>query len=91
MALTVGSYAWPGQPRLAATVTLVLTVALGTGGVQRGARVTRVLVAVVLTVLALVVVAGAGATRPPGEDLSEVNWAVGTPSEGRVVCCPPPD
>jgi APA family basic amino acid/polyamine antiporter len=50
-------------------VTLVLTVALGTGGVQRGARVTRVLVAVVLTVLALVVVAGAGATRPPGEDL----------------------
>ena len=35
------------------------TVALGTGGVQRGARLTRVLLAVVLAVLTLVVVAAA--------------------------------
>jgi APA family basic amino acid/polyamine antiporter len=70
MALTVGLYAWPEQPRVAATVALVLTVALGAGGVQRGARTTRVLVAVVLAVLALVVVAGlgvTGTTAPSGD------------------------
>src|SRR3954468_2194603 len=60
MALTVGAYAWPAQPRAAATVALVGTVALGTGGVRRGARLTRVLLVVVLGVLALVVVAATG-------------------------------
>jgi APA family basic amino acid/polyamine antiporter len=65
MALTVGAYAWPQQPRVAATVALVLTVALGTGGVQRGARLTRVLLVVVLAVLAFVVVAAAGMPGGP--------------------------
>jgi APA family basic amino acid/polyamine antiporter len=60
MALTVGVYAWPQQPRVAATIALVLTVALGTGGVQRGARLTRVLLVAVLAVLAVVVAAGVG-------------------------------
>lgn len=60
MALTVGVYAWPEQPRVAATAAVLLTVGLGTGGVRRGARLTRVLVGIVLAVLALVVVAAAG-------------------------------
>ena len=58
MALTVGSYAWPAQPRVAGLAALGVAVALGTGGVQRGARLTRVLVAVALAVLAVVVTAG---------------------------------
>ena len=57
MALTVGAYAWPAQPRVAGTVALVVAVALGTGGVQRGARLTRVLLALTLCVLLVVVVA----------------------------------
>ena len=64
MALTVGAYAWPSHPRPAATCALVVAAALGTGGVQRGARLTRVLLAVVLVVLTVVVaagIAGAGA------------------------------
>jgi APA family basic amino acid/polyamine antiporter len=57
MALTVGAYAWPAQPRIAGTVALVVAVALGTGGVQRGAGLTRVLLAVTLAVLLVVVAA----------------------------------
>src|SRR4051794_11020902 len=60
MALTLGAYASPAQPRVGATVALAATVALGTGGVRRGARLTRVLVVVVLGVLALVVLAATG-------------------------------
>jgi APA family basic amino acid/polyamine antiporter len=75
MALTVGAYAWPQRPRLAATIALLLTVALGTGGVQRGARLTRVLLAVVLAVLTLVVVAGVGV-----QDGRDVAGPVGGPT-----------
>jgi basic amino acid/polyamine antiporter, APA family len=57
MALTVGAYAWPAEPRIAGTVALVVAVALGTGGVQRGARLTRVLLALTLAVLLVVVAA----------------------------------
>ena len=68
MALTVGVYAWPAQPRLAGTIALVVAVALGTGGVQRGARLNRALLTATILVLALVVAAavtGLGAS-PPG-------------------------
>ncbi len=65
MALTVGAYTWPSHPRLAATVALVLTLALGTGGVQRGVRLTRLLLVVVLAVLALVLVAAATGPGAP--------------------------
>ncbi len=58
MALTVGAYAWPDHPRQAATIALVVAAVLGTGGVQRGARLTRLLLAVVLVVLAVVITAG---------------------------------
>jgi basic amino acid/polyamine antiporter, APA family len=60
MALTVGAYAWPARPRLAATVALAAAVALGTGGVRRGVRLTRALLA--LTLLALLTVIAAAAT-----------------------------
>jgi APA family basic amino acid/polyamine antiporter len=55
MALTFASYAWPGHLRLAAVLGVVALTALGVGGVQRSAAATRVIVAVVLAVLALVV------------------------------------
>jgi APA family basic amino acid/polyamine antiporter len=57
MALTVGAYAWPAEPRIAGTIALAVAVALGTGGVQRGARLTRVLLALTLAVLLVVVAA----------------------------------
>jgi APA family basic amino acid/polyamine antiporter len=58
MALTVGSYAWPGHARPAAVATVVALTALSCFGVRRSALVTRALVAVVLVVLAGVVLAG---------------------------------
>ncbi len=50
MALTVGVYAWPARPRLAGTVALLVAVALGTGGVQRGARLNRALLTATILV-----------------------------------------
>ncbi len=77
MALTVGAYAWPERPRIAATVALAGTVALGTGGVQRGARLTKVLLTVVLGVLTLVVVAAAGVPEAAPEPGAGVGGPAG--------------
>ncbi|MBM7173789.1 amino acid permease [Streptomyces sp. G44] len=57
MALTVGSYVWPGQAHAVAVAAVVALTAVNYAGVQRSARLTRVIVAVVLAVLAAVVVA----------------------------------
>jgi len=72
MALTVGAYAWPGHERPVALVALVLIAGLGSGGVQRGVRLTRWLLAVALVALAVVVAAGvwAGARGGPAGGLS---------------------
>lgn len=67
MALTFASYAWPGHLRASAAAAVVALTALGVRGVQKSAWATRVIVAVVLAVLALVVVAcfaGGEAGRP---------------------------
>ncbi|MFJ6704600.1 MULTISPECIES: APC family permease [unclassified Streptomyces] len=56
MALTVGVYAWPGQAHAVAVAAVVALTAVNYGGVQKSARLTRVIVAVVLAVLACVVV-----------------------------------
>ncbi|MER6463563.1 APC family permease [Streptomyces sp. NPDC001228] len=56
MALTVGVYAWPGQAHAVAVAAVVALTAVNYGGVQKSARLTRVIVAVVLAVLASVVV-----------------------------------
>ncbi|MEW1787201.1 APC family permease [Streptomyces albidoflavus] len=57
MALTVGSYVWPGQEHAVAVAAVVALTAVNYTGVQKSALVTRSVVAVVLAVLAAVVVA----------------------------------
>jgi basic amino acid/polyamine antiporter, APA family len=57
MALTVGSYLWPGQAHAVAVAAVVALTAVNYAGVQKSALLTRVIVATVLAVLAAVVVA----------------------------------
>ncbi|MET9591895.1 APC family permease [Streptomyces sp. NPDC006516] len=57
MALTVGSYVWPGQAHAVAVAAVVGLTAVNYAGVQKSAWLTRVIVAVVLAVLAAVVAA----------------------------------
>ncbi|MFG1889549.1 APC family permease [Micromonospora sp. NPDC049051] len=59
MALTIGAYLWPGQARLVAVSAVATVTAVNLRGIGKTATATRVLVAVVLAVLALVAVAGA--------------------------------
>ncbi|MFI8854447.1 APC family permease [Streptomyces sp. 891-h] len=76
MALTVGSYVWPGQAHAVAVAAVVALTAVNYAGVRKTAWLTRAIVAVVLAVLAAVVVAaltapGAAAGRlAPGGDVS---------------------
>ncbi|MFB7929224.1 APC family permease [Streptomyces sp. NPDC056039] len=56
MALTVGTYVWPGQAHAVAVAVVVALTAVNYGGIQKSAWLTRVIVAVVLAVLASVVV-----------------------------------
>lgn len=55
MALTVGSYAWPEHARVVAVGAVVAITAINYVGVQKSALATRVIVAIVLAVLAVVV------------------------------------
>ncbi|MGW7428202.1 APC family permease [Streptomyces sp. NPDC054861] len=57
MALTVGSYLWPGQAHAVAVAAVVTLTALNYTGVQKSALLTRVIVAAVLSVLAALVAA----------------------------------
>jgi APA family basic amino acid/polyamine antiporter len=57
MALTVGSYVWPGQAHAVAVAAVVALTAVDYAGVRKSAWLTRAIVAVVLAVLAAVVVA----------------------------------
>ncbi|MER6212997.1 APC family permease [Streptomyces sp. NPDC001674] len=71
MALTAGAYVWPGREHEVAVAAVVGLTAAGCGGVQKSARVARLIVAAVLGVLAAVVVAclasgAAGAGRLDG-------------------------
>ncbi|MDG9717004.1 APC family permease [Streptomyces sp. DH24] len=63
MALTVGAYVWPGQANAVAVAAVVALTAVNYGGVQKSARLTRVIVAVVLAVLAAVVVVCLGSAE----------------------------
>ncbi|GAA1307013.1 amino acid transporter [Planotetraspora silvatica] len=60
MALTVGSYVWPGQAHAVAMVAVVALTAVDYAGMRKSAGLTRVIVAVVLAVLAAVVAGGLG-------------------------------
>jgi APA family basic amino acid/polyamine antiporter len=62
MALTIGSYLWPGQARLVAVTAVVLLTGVNLLGVEKTARATRWLVLVTLLVLATVAVVGIGFT-----------------------------
>ncbi|MFG3229110.1 APC family permease [Kitasatospora sp. NPDC048194] len=72
MALTVGSYVWPGQAHAVAAATVVVLTGVNYVGVQKAAWLTRGIVAVVLAVLAAVVV---GCLF--GGDVDTGRWAVG--------------
>ncbi|WP_326769704.1 APC family permease [Streptomyces sp. NBC_01591] len=65
MSLTVGSYVWPGQEHAVAVAAVVALTALNCTGVHKSARLTRVIVAFVLAVLAAFVTAclGGGAAE----------------------------
>ncbi|WP_030611369.1 APC family permease [Streptomyces sclerotialus] len=69
MALTVGSYVWPGQAHAVAVAAVVALTAVNYAGVQKSALLTRVIVAVVLAVLAAVVVASLTAGTVDGARL----------------------
>ena len=69
MALTVGTYAWPEHARLVAVATVVALTAVNYTGVEKSALLSRIIVALVLTVLAGVVVAVAVSGRA---DLAQV-------------------
>lgn len=56
MALTVGAYLWPEHANAVAVTAVVALTAVNYGGVQKSALLTRMIVAGVLAVLALVVV-----------------------------------
>ncbi|WP_155765576.1 APC family permease, partial [Mycobacterium colombiense] len=57
MALTVGVYAWPAQAHAVAVATVVALTAVNYAGMRKSAWLTRIIVAVVLTVLAALIVA----------------------------------
>ncbi|MEV7085176.1 APC family permease [Streptomyces sp. NPDC093085] len=66
MALTVGSYVWPGQAHAVAVAAVVALTAVNYGGVRKSVLLTRLIVAVVLAVLAAVVAASlTSATADP--------------------------
>jgi basic amino acid/polyamine antiporter, APA family len=55
MALTVGYYVWPGWAHAVAVTAVVTLTALNYTGIQKSAMLTRIIVALVLAVLAVVV------------------------------------
>ncbi|MEU7472884.1 APC family permease [Streptomyces sp. NPDC044984] len=73
MALTVGSYAWPGQAHAVAVAAVVALTAVNYAGVEKSAWLTRAIVAVVLAVLAAVVVSGltSSASDAAGLDIGD--------------------
>lgn len=84
MALTIGSYAWPPHTHPVAVAAVVALTAVNYAGVQKSAWLTRVIVALVLSVLAAVIVAaftsgaaGADALRPAGTTVGGVVQAAG--------------
>jgi len=69
----VGTYLWPEQSRAIAVAAVVLVTGINLAGIERTARTTRWLVAVVTAVLAAVVVAGlAGSDEGAGRSLGAV-------------------
>lgn len=78
MALTFAAYAAPGHERVAAVAAVVAVTAVDALGIERSALVTRVIVAFVLVVLAVVVVAGLAAGEPHADQLTGAGAGSGT-------------
>jgi basic amino acid/polyamine antiporter, APA family len=70
MALAIGAYVWPAHDRWVAVAAVVVVTAVNVGGLERTARVTRVVLACSLAALTIVVVAG---WRTPGASLRWVD------------------
>ncbi|MGB3356489.1 MAG: APC family permease, partial [Mycobacterium sp.] len=64
MALTVGYYVWPAYANAVAVASVVALTAFGYAGIQKSALLTRVIVALVLAVLAMVVIVVLGFGDP---------------------------
>lgn len=79
MALTVGTYLWPGHAHAVAVGAVVLLTAVNYGGVQKSAWLTRVIVAVVLAVLAAV---AAAAFTTGGTDWARLEFGTDTTPTG---------
>ncbi len=78
MALTVGAYVWPGQQHAVAVAAVVALTAANYGGVQKSARIARLIVAAVLAVLAGVVVVCLSSDAADAGRLGTADWgAVG--------------
>ncbi|MFG1606410.1 APC family permease [Actinoplanes sp. NPDC049265] len=73
MALTVGTYLWPDHAHLVAVAAVVLLTAVNYLGVQKAVWVTRIIVAIVLIVLAVVVVSSFEMPRQPVSTLAAGN------------------
>ncbi|QVI30775.1 amino acid permease [Mycolicibacterium neoaurum] len=78
MALTVGVYAWPQYAHAVAVAAVVALTAVNYAGVQKSALLTRVIVAMVLAVLAVVaiVLSGAGSPANLALDTDTGSWGV---------------
>ena len=63
MALTVGAYAMPGHHRVIANLAVLAVFGVNIGGLTRTVRVTRWLLLITASTLALVVIASTGAPR----------------------------
>jgi basic amino acid/polyamine antiporter, APA family len=75
VALTIGAYVWPEQIRAVAVAAVVIVTAINIGGLSRTARVTRWLLVISLTTIALAVVSGwAGSDR--WSTPSEIGWGL---------------
>ncbi|WP_067813034.1 APC family permease [Actinomadura kijaniata] len=79
MALTVGTYLWPEHAHAVAVGAVALLTAVNYSGVQKSARLTQAIVAVVLAVLAAVAVAS---FTTGGADWTRLEVGAGTTATG---------
>ncbi|MFE0606113.1 APC family permease [Streptomyces sp. NPDC058892] len=76
MALTVGAYVWPGHEHAVAVAAVVAITAASYGGVQKSARIARLIVAAVLAVLAGVVMVCLSSEVARPERLAGAQWSL---------------
>ena len=77
MALTVGVYLWPSQPRVAAVLAVVLIAGVNIGGLSRTVAITRILLAISVVALAAVVIAGWTSPDTSVDRLTPITGSVG--------------